>query len=155
MRGTSFWKYSFPFPYTCTEKRNNLFFIFNCSQMDWKINWQKKKLQAIPSFYSKSSHKNFLLLQTHFKNRIYVLISEFFTMMTSFALYSYVDITKLMGDIEKTCQKMDPFCSIYQHVDCIFRLSIHSAAKLMTRAYKCSRQCGKQFFATKQTEEWP
>ena len=80
-------------------------------------------LQTIPSFYAKTSEKNLFISATTYEKYIackeYGIAHHEDKTCTSPACNCHII---LIGEIEELLQKLDKFCFIYQHVDCLYTL---------------------------------
>ena len=85
-------------------------------------------LEVIPSFFRGYSKATSLFLQTDMKNTIRVKNTVLLATMTRFHVL-------LIGNIKELLQKLDAFCFIYQHVDCLYALlKYHSSGKFIVES---------------------
>ena len=114
-------------------------------------------LQVIPSFYTKKNKKNSLFISANTYEKFSVIkencISRHDDKMCFLPNCRYHII--LTGKLKELLQKLDAFCSNYQHLSCLYTFfKYRFSGKLLSRVDNSSIICRGQFISTSKTEEW-
>ena len=111
-------------------------------------------LQVIPSFYTNFSKKAALFLQTRLN-----FVSEEYCFAHHDDKKCFLPACKyliiLHGNVGELLKKLDTFCFIYQHVDCLYTLFMYRfSGKVLSRVDNCLIIYRGLFSSTTQADEW-
>ena len=112
-------------------------------------------LQSIPSFYAKISEKSLFISATTYEK--YIVCKDYciahHNEKTCFLPACNYHIV-LLGNVQELLMKLDSFCFIYQHVDCLYTLfKYRFCGKVIAKLDKCLITCNEQLTLITETRE--